>query len=40
MLWKKLGPLRGVREWQEGEGRGAHCSIRVMRVGHIEKVNI
>lgn len=40
MLWKKLNHLRGGKERQEGEGRGAHCSIRAMREGHNEKVNI
>lgn len=29
---EKSRACKGVEEWQEGEGRGASCNIRVMRV--------
>lgn len=40
MLWENIRVPKGDREWQEGGGREACCRIRVMRVGHIEKVDI
>ena len=37
---EKSRACKGDEEWQEGEGRGASCNIRVMRVGHTEKADV
>lgn len=36
----KVRAPKADREWQEGEGRGASCNIRVRKVGHIIKVTL